>query len=66
VIIGAGLGGIPAAFHLRKHLPKPRRVTLVFGTGGLLFALGYVILVYDLLAIGKRSTVTSRAQAVSV
>jgi sulfide:quinone oxidoreductase len=29
VVIGAGLGGIPAAFDLRKHLPKPHRVTLI-------------------------------------
>jgi sulfide:quinone oxidoreductase len=29
VIIGAGLGGIPAAFDLRKHLPKTHRVTLI-------------------------------------
>ena len=29
VVIGAGLGGIPAAFDLRKHLPKQHRVTLV-------------------------------------
>jgi sulfide:quinone oxidoreductase len=29
VIIGAGLGGIPAAFDLRKHLPKAHRVTLI-------------------------------------
>ncbi len=29
VIIGAGLGGIPAAFDLRKHLPKNHRVTLI-------------------------------------
>jgi sulfide:quinone oxidoreductase len=29
VIIGAGLGGIPAAFDLRKHLPKTDRVTLI-------------------------------------
>jgi sulfide:quinone oxidoreductase len=29
VVIGAGLGGIPAAFDLRKHLPKQHRVTLI-------------------------------------
>jgi len=29
VVIGAGLGGIPAAFDLRKHLPKTHRVTLI-------------------------------------
>ena len=29
IVIGAGLGGIPAAFDLRKHLPKDHRVTLV-------------------------------------
>jgi sulfide:quinone oxidoreductase len=29
VVVGAGLGGIPAAFELRKHLPKQHRVTLV-------------------------------------
>jgi monoamine oxidase len=27
VVIGAGLGGVPAAFDLRKHLPKNHRVT---------------------------------------
>jgi cation diffusion facilitator CzcD-associated flavoprotein CzcO len=29
IVIGAGLGGIPAAFDLRKHLAKRRRVTLI-------------------------------------
>jgi len=29
VVIGAGLGGIPAAFDLRKHLGKEHRVTLI-------------------------------------
>ena len=29
VVIGAGLGGIPAAFDLRKHLAKEHRVTLI-------------------------------------
>ena len=29
IVIGAGLGGIPAAFDLRKHLPKSHRVTLI-------------------------------------
>lgn len=29
VIIGAGVGGVPAAFDLRKHLPKNHRVTLI-------------------------------------
>jgi sulfide:quinone oxidoreductase len=29
VVIGAGVGGIPAAFDLRKHLPKKHRVTLI-------------------------------------
>ena len=29
IVIGAGLGGIPAAFDLRKHLPKEHRVTLI-------------------------------------
>jgi sulfide:quinone oxidoreductase len=29
VVVGAGLGGIPAAFELRKHLPKQHRVTLI-------------------------------------
>ncbi len=29
VVIGAGLGGVPAAFDLRKHLPKQHRVTLI-------------------------------------
>ncbi len=29
LVIGAGLGGIPAAFDLRKHLPKQHRVTLI-------------------------------------
>ena len=29
IVIGAGLGGIPAAFDLRKHLPKNHRVTLI-------------------------------------
>jgi sulfide:quinone oxidoreductase len=29
VVIGAGLGGVPAAFDLRKHLGKQHRVTLI-------------------------------------
>jgi sulfide:quinone oxidoreductase len=29
IVIGAGLGGIPAAFDLRKHLAKRHRVTLI-------------------------------------
>ncbi|MEO7208011.1 MAG: FAD/NAD(P)-binding oxidoreductase [Steroidobacteraceae bacterium] len=29
IVMGAGLGGIPAAFDLRKHLPKNHRVTLI-------------------------------------
>jgi sulfide:quinone oxidoreductase len=29
VIVGAGLGGIPAAFEIRKLLPKAHRVTLI-------------------------------------
>ena len=29
IVIGAGLGGIPAAFDLRKHLAKSHRVTLI-------------------------------------
>jgi sulfide:quinone oxidoreductase len=29
IVIGAGLGGIPAAFDLRKHLHKSHRVTLI-------------------------------------
>ncbi len=29
IVIGAGLGGIPAAFDLRKHLAKTHRVTLI-------------------------------------
>ena len=29
IVIGAGLGGIPAAFDLRKHLGKNHRVTLI-------------------------------------
>jgi sulfide:quinone oxidoreductase len=29
IVIGAGLGGVPAAFDLRKHLPKTHRVTLI-------------------------------------
>ena len=29
VIIGAGVGGIPSAFELRRHLPKQHRVTLI-------------------------------------
>lgn len=29
VIVGAGIGGIPAAFELRKKLPKQHRVTLL-------------------------------------
>ncbi len=29
VVIGAGLGGVPAAFDLRKHLPKNHQVTLI-------------------------------------
>ena len=29
VVIGAGLGGVPAAFALRKHLPKNHQVTLI-------------------------------------
>jgi sulfide:quinone oxidoreductase len=29
IIIGAGLGGVPAAFDLRKHLAKAHRVTLI-------------------------------------
>lgn len=29
VVVGAGLGGVPAAFDLRKHLPKEHRVTLI-------------------------------------
>lgn len=29
VVIGAGLGGVPAAFDLRKHLAKTHRVTLI-------------------------------------
>lgn len=28
-VIGAGLGGVPAAFDLRKHLPKIHQVTLI-------------------------------------
>jgi sulfide:quinone oxidoreductase len=29
VVVGAGLGGIPATFELRKHLPKQHRVSLI-------------------------------------
>lgn len=29
VVVGAGLGGVPAAFELRKHLPKQHRVSLI-------------------------------------
>jgi len=29
IVIGAGLGGVPAAFDLRKHLPKNHQVTLI-------------------------------------
>ena len=29
IVIGAGLGGVPAAFTLRKHLAKIHRVTLI-------------------------------------
>ena len=29
IVIGAGLGGVPAAFDLRKHLPKIHQVTLI-------------------------------------
>ena len=29
VVIGAGLGGVPAAFDLRKHLARDHRVTLI-------------------------------------
>jgi sulfide:quinone oxidoreductase len=29
IVIGAGLGGVPAAFDLRKHPPKIHRVTLI-------------------------------------
>jgi sulfide:quinone oxidoreductase len=29
IVIGAGLGGVPAAFDLRKHLSKTHRVTLI-------------------------------------
>jgi sulfide:quinone oxidoreductase len=29
IVIGAGLGGVPAAFELRKQLPKAHRVTLI-------------------------------------
>ena len=29
IVIGAGSGGIPAAFDLRKHLAKTHRVTLI-------------------------------------
>lgn len=29
IVIGAGLGGIPAAFDLRRHLGKNHRVTLI-------------------------------------
>lgn len=29
VIVGAGLGGVPAAFEIRKRLSKAHRVTLV-------------------------------------
>src|ERR1700690_2344120 len=29
IVIGAGLGGTPAAFDLRKHLAKDHRVTLI-------------------------------------
>ena len=29
IVIGAGLGGIPAAFDLRKHLAKDHKVTLI-------------------------------------
>ena len=29
IVIGAGLGGVPAAFDLRKHLPTIHRVTLI-------------------------------------
>ena len=29
IIIGAGLGGVPAAFDLRKHLPRIHQVTLI-------------------------------------
>ena len=29
IVIGAGLGGVPAAFGLRKHLPKIHQVTLI-------------------------------------
>jgi sulfide:quinone oxidoreductase len=29
IVIGAGLGGIPSAFDLRKHLPTSHRVTLI-------------------------------------
>jgi len=32
-VIGAGLGGIPAAFDLRKHLAKEHRVTLIGARG---------------------------------
>jgi sulfide:quinone oxidoreductase len=29
IVIGAGLDGVPAAFDLRKQLPKNHRVTLI-------------------------------------
>jgi sulfide:quinone oxidoreductase len=29
IVVGAGLGGIPAAFDLRKHIAKTHRVTLI-------------------------------------
>jgi sulfide:quinone oxidoreductase len=29
VIVGAGVGGVPAAFELRKKLSKDHRVTLI-------------------------------------
>ncbi|HWG70688.1 MAG TPA: hypothetical protein VN692_14840 [Steroidobacteraceae bacterium] len=29
IVIGAGLGAVPAAFALREHLPKTHRVTLI-------------------------------------
>ncbi len=29
VVIGAGLGGVPAALELRKHLPRNHQVTLI-------------------------------------
>ena len=40
IVIGAGLGGVPAAFDLRKHLPKHHRVTLIGALGVLVAALG--------------------------